>query len=340
MDGQLVDLPLSRAFLKCMCGGELGFPKPPSSQEATSLASPSASLDSLASLAEGEAEEDEDAWFARILSFEDVADAYGEFGQFLLQLSQLSASKHSILSDSRLSPQQRLHQIANLTLPPPASVDPLQPPPPAARLADLCLSLQYLAPSSHLGYAALELVPGGANIDLSMDTLDDYLRAVKNWILNAGIRRQMDAFKQGFDEVFPLEKLRAFGPEEVRLLVCGEPQLQWTKEHILAHTVPTNGYTKTSPAFQRLVNVLVSLTTEQRKAFLQFTTGSSTLPPGGLANLHPRLTIVKKAQEQPDKAYPSVSTCVHFLKLPDYSTEAVMRERLLAATRVKGFHLN
>ena len=40
-----------------------------------------------------------------------------------------------------------------------------------------------------------------------------------------------------------------------------------------------------------------------------------------------------------DGSYPSVSTCVHYLKLGDYSSEAVMRERLLQATKVKGFHL-
>ena len=30
--------------------------------------------------------------------------------------------------------------------------------------------------------------------------------------------------------------------------------------------------------------------------------------------------------------YPSVNTCVHYLKLPEYSSEAVLKERLLAAT--------
>ncbi len=60
---------------------------------------------------------------------------------------------------------------------------------------------------------------------------------------------------------------------------------------------------------------------------------------GGLANLYPRLTIVRKI-DAGDGSYPSVNTCVHYLKLPDYSTEEVMRERLLMATREKGFHLN
>ena len=75
------------------------------------------------------------------------------------------------------------------------------------------------------------------------------------------------------------------------------------------------------------------------QAFLQFTTGCSSLPPGGLANLHPRLTVVRKESDG-DGSFPSVNTCVHYLKLPEYSSEEVMREKLLAATREKGFHLN
>uniref|UniRef100_A0A914QNI9 E3 ubiquitin-protein ligase n=1 Tax=Panagrolaimus davidi TaxID=227884 RepID=A0A914QNI9_9BILA len=77
----------------------------------------------------------------------------------------------------------------------------------------------------------------------------------------------------------------------------------------------------------------------QRKSFLQFATGCSSLPPGGLANLHPPLTIVRKS-ESGDGAYPSVNTCVHYLKVPDYSSKELLRERLLSATLQKGFYLN
>ena len=87
------------------------------------------------------------------------------------------------------------------------------------------------------------------------------------------------------------------------------------------------------------MNVLVGMSGDERKSFLQFTTGCSSLPPGGLANLQPRLTVVRKVDGN-DGSYPSVNTCVHYLKLPDYSTKEIMRERLLAATREKGFHLN
>lgn len=94
-----------------------------------------------------------------------------------------------------------------------------------------------------------------------------------------------------------------------------------------------------SAGFQRFVSVLVNMSGDERKSFLQFTTGCSSLPPGGLANLQPRLTIVRKVDAN-DGSYPSVNTCVHYLKLPEYSNEEILRERLLAATREKGFHLN
>lgn len=77
------------------------------------------------------------------------------------------------------------------------------------------------------------------------------------------------------------------------------------------------------------------------KLFLNFATGCPTLPPGGLANLHPRLTIVRKTSEgKADGAFPSVNTCVHYLKLPEYSTKEILREQLLLAITTKGFHLN
>jgi len=94
-----------------------------------------------------------------------------------------------------------------------------------------------------------------------------------------------------------------------------------------------------SAVFVRLVNVLADLNADERKAFLQFTTGCGSLPPGGLANLHPRLTVVRKVDGD-NSSFPSVNTCVHYLKLPEYTSEEILRERLLTATKEKGFHLN
>ena len=64
----------------------------------------------------------------------------------------------------------------------------------------------------------------------------------------------------------------------------------------------------------------------------------------------PALTIVRKADsvdemnsaDSLDSYLPSVMTCVNYLKLPDYSSEKVMRKKLVQAMREGqlSFHLS
>lgn len=242
------------------------------------------------------------------------------------------------------------------------------------RLEDLGLTFQFAPSSKVFGFTDVELRAGGADFEVfislihsncvhsygihillttlqsciqqvTLDNVEDYVELMAEFCLERGIRRQMEALRQGFDRVFPMSRLAGFSPAELRLLLCGDQSPSWTREDILNYTEPKLGYTRDSPGFQRFVNVLTGMNAEERKAFLQFTTGCSSLPPGGLANLYPRLTVVRKVDGVSGSgcvngSYPSVNTCVHYLKLPEYDSEEILRERLLAATREKGFHLN
>lgn len=227
-----------------------------------------------------------------MLTLEDLCEVDPERGAFLQQLRSLVSIKQQILNDTILSEEDRCLQLHNLALPSMPDIQGAEPP--AVRLEDLCLTMQYAAPSRHLGYSAVELRTGGADQEVTLASVEDYIDLTVNWVLEAGIRRQLEAFRAGFCQVFPLKKLGAFSPDELRLMLCGDQAPVWTREDILAYTEPKLGYTRDSPGFLRLVNILVGLTAEERKAFLQFTTGCSSLPPGGLANLHPRLTVVRK----------------------------------------------
>lgn len=65
----------------------------------------------------------------------------------------------------------------------------------------------------------------------------------------------------------------------------------------------------------------------------------------GFKALNPPLTIVRKTVEfsqSPDNFLPSVMTCVNYLKLPDYTSEEVMREKVSLALREgkQSFHLS
>nr|CAD7443554.1 unnamed protein product [Timema bartmani] len=275
----------------------------------------------------GEIQNNVNERFSGILSSDDLCEVDPVRGHFLQQLNDLSSRKARIAQDNTLSYEDRVRQIQNLGLGQ------------AVRLEDLAITFTYQPSSRAFGFSVAELAPSGSDMEVTLDNLEEYVDLTTSFCLEQGVARQMESFRAGFSRVFPMDKLRAFSPEEVRVMLCGDQNPHWTREDLLNYTEPKLGYTKDSPGFQRFVNVLVDMSAEERKAFLQFTTGCSSLPPGGLANLYPRLTVVRKV-DAGEGSYPSVNTCVHYLKLPDYPTEELLRERLLAATREKGFHLN
>lgn len=191
---------------------------------------------------------------------------------------------------------------------------------------------------------------------VTMENAEEYVESMFDFCMHTGIQKQMEAFKgtlnllfiyfvlwktnfvfrflsfsresllcknpcfcssEGFNRVFPMEKLSSFSPKEVQMILCGNQSPSWNADDIINYTEPKLGYTRDrcgvcfplsegccrwkltvwflcSPGFQRFIRVLCGMSSDERKAFLQFTTGCSTLPPGGLANLHPRLTIVRK----------------------------------------------
>uniref|UniRef100_A0AAX7T630 E3 ubiquitin-protein ligase n=1 Tax=Astatotilapia calliptera TaxID=8154 RepID=A0AAX7T630_ASTCA len=195
------------------------------------------------------------------------------------------------------------------------------------------------------GFPNIELKKGGKDVPVTIYNLEEYLRLVVYWTLNEGVSRQFESFREGFESVFPLHHLQYFYPEELDQLLCGSKSETWDVKTLMECCRPDHGYTHDSRAVRFLFEVLSSFDAEQQRLFLQFVTGSPRLPVGGFRSLNPPLTIVRKtfeSTENPDDFLPSVMTCVNYLKLPDYSSIEIMREKLLIAAREgqQSFHLS
>ncbi|XP_038123935.1 E3 ubiquitin-protein ligase TRIP12 isoform X3 [Cyprinodon tularosa] len=195
------------------------------------------------------------------------------------------------------------------------------------------------------GFPNIELKKGGKDVPVTIYNLEEYLRLVVYWTLNEGVSRQFESFREGFESVFPLHHLQYFYPEELDQLLCGSKSETWDVKTLMECCRPDHGYTHDSRAIRFLFEVLSSFDAEQQRLFLQFVTGSPRLPVGGFRSLNPPLTIVRKtfeSTENPDDFLPSVMTCVNYLKLPDYSSIEIMREKLLIAAREgqQSFHLS
>ena len=271
------------------------------------------------------------------LALADLADVLPEQTAFLASVQDLVLRRRAIEADPLLDPAERAALVAGLRLPVPGGAADA-----TLALEDLDLVFAYTPASRVHGFASCALCPGGDDLVLTLDTAERYVELMSAFLLDTGVAPQLAAFRCGFDTVFDLGRLAVFSPEELRLVLNGESEPAWTRADLLAYTEPKYGYTRESPAFLMFLDVLLGLDLAEKRAFLTFATGCPTLPPGGLANLHPRLTVVRKAAEGPgaDGSYPSVNTCLHYVKMPEYSAHDVMRQQLLVATQCRGFHLN
>ncbi|KAG7900678.1 hypothetical protein KL925_003897 [Ogataea polymorpha] len=195
------------------------------------------------------------------------------------------------------------------------------------KLSDL--SLNFTLP----GYEDVELCLNGEEVEVDHTNLERYVDSVIDLTIKSGVRSQIQSFVQGFSAVFPYSSMTIFSSAElVKLLGNGEED--WSYETLASVIHADHGYSIDSPSVQRLMEIMSEFNADERRKFLQFLTGSPKLPIGGFKSLSPDFTVVLKHPEdglKPDNYLPSVMTCANYLKLPDYSSKSVMKQRLQTA---------
>ncbi|KXX83354.1 Ubiquitin fusion degradation protein 4 [Madurella mycetomatis] len=243
----------------------------------------------------------------------------------LMTIKKFALAKKAIDEDPNRNAAQKVLDTANIV------IDKIQ-------IDDLYLD--FTLP----GYPEIELVPNGSHTRLTIDNVDLYLEKVIDMTLGTGVRRQVDAFRAGFSQVFPYSALSAFTPDELCTLF-GRVDEDWSLETLMDSVKADHGYNMDSKSVRNLLQTMSELTPSQRRDFLQFTTGSPKLPIGGFKSLTPMFTVVCKPSEAPytsDDYLPSVMTCVNYLKLPDYSSVEILKQRLFTAIKEGqgAFHLS
>eukprot|EP00168_Porphyra_purpurea_P000367 TRINITY_DN1040_c0_g1_i2.p1 TRINITY_DN1040_c0_g1~~TRINITY_DN1040_c0_g1_i2.p1 ORF type:complete len:363 (+),score=116.37 TRINITY_DN1040_c0_g1_i2:100-1089(+) len=192
-------------------------------------------------------------------------------------------------------------------------------------IQSLCLS--FTVP----GNDDLELVDAGVTMEVTAANALQYVCSVVRYVLVAGVQRQVQAFLGGYSDVLDVASLLLFEPTEMELLMCGPSFEPWNREFLVRATRCDHGFSHESEAVSYLLRFLSELGGEDQRRFLLFATGSPALPVGGLLGLHPRLTIVKRTADGgrcADECLPTVSTCSSYLKLPQYSSYEILKERM------------
>jgi E3 ubiquitin-protein ligase TRIP12 len=154
-----------------------------------------------------------DATFKPSLGALDSVD--NNLGRALRPLRAAGQAKARIDANKRLSPEKRALQVADITAG-------------GATFEDL--ALDFTLP----GYSNVELIPNGANINVTVDNVGDFVNKVIEFTLGQGVCRQVDAFREGFSQVFPYSATQAFTPDEL-VMLFGRVEEDWTIESMFSH---------------------------------------------------------------------------------------------------------
>ncbi|KAL9084920.1 MAG: hypothetical protein Q9165_007873 [Trypethelium subeluteriae] len=254
-----------------------------------------------------------------------VASVDEHLANSLKMLKQFATLKQQIDENTSLSPAQKVQIIGRIEVA-------------GSRVEDM--GLDFTLP----GYPSIELCENGSETPVTIDNVDTYVDRVIDFTLGSGVKRQVEAFRTGFSSVFPYTALRAFTPDEL-VMLFGRAEEDWSLETLLDSVKADHGYNLDSRSVRNLLQTMSELAPPARRDFLQFITGSPKLPIGGFKALTPMFTVVCKPSEPPhvpDDYLPSVMTCVNYLKMPDYSTPQMLRDRLGVAIKEGqgAFHLS
>eukprot|EP00668_Euglena_longa_P015563 GGOE01019661.1.p1 GENE.GGOE01019661.1~~GGOE01019661.1.p1 ORF type:complete len:750 (-),score=242.83 GGOE01019661.1:27-2246(-) len=185
-------------------------------------------------------------------------------------------------------------------------------------------------------YGAQVLIPlkaNGANIPLTKDNREEYVQLHAAYILEDSIRKQFNAFNSGFQDVCGVELLKIFRPEELELLICGSPVLDFDG---LEKQCRYDGFTKDSPIIRQFWEIVHAMSEVEQKKLLRFCTGSDRVPIKGLASI--LFVIVRNGDDS--EMLPTSHTCFNHLLLPEYSSKEKLRTKLmLAMNNCTGFGL-
>jgi hypothetical protein len=121
-----------------------------------------------------------------------------------------------------------------------------------------------------------ELVPNGSEIPITANNFQEYCLRYREYRLNE-FSRQIEFIRQGLYSVVPGYYLNLFTTSELEESVCGKGEIDI--EILKRNTQYGSSYNQDSPHIQRFWKVLSEMfNEEQKKQFLIFTWGRSTLP--------------------------------------------------------------
>ncbi|KAI4901439.1 hypothetical protein NFI96_014722 [Prochilodus magdalenae] len=165
------------------------------------------------------------------------------------------------------------------------------------------------------------VIPGGHNLPLTFTNRNEYVERALEYRLHE-MDRQVAAVREGMSSIIPVPLLSLLTARQLEQLVCGLPEVS---VEMLKKVVRYRDITESHQLIVWLWQSLEEFTNEERVLFLRFVSGRSRLP-SNPADITQKFQIIKV--DRPVNGLPTAQTCFFQLRLPPYTSQAVLAERL------------
>ncbi|XP_069780317.1 probable E3 ubiquitin-protein ligase HERC1 isoform X3 [Narcine bancroftii] len=185
--------------------------------------------------------------------------------------------------------------------------------------------LEMIPLDSFVGQSAdgriVPIIPGGSSIPLTFGNRKEYVERAIKYRLHE-MDQQVAAIRQGMSAIVPVPLLSLLTERQLEQLVCGMPEVNVdTLKKVVRH----RDIVENDQLLNWFWQTLQEFSNEERVLFLRFVSGRSRLPVNP-ADITQKFQIIKV--DRPVDGLPTAQTCFFQLRLPPYSSQQVMAERL------------
>ncbi|XP_030044055.1 putative E3 ubiquitin-protein ligase HERC1 [Microcaecilia unicolor] len=165
------------------------------------------------------------------------------------------------------------------------------------------------------------IIPGGNSIPLTFSNRKEYVERAIEYRLHE-MDRQVAAVREGMSWIVPVPLLSLLTAKQLEQMVCGMPEIS---VDVLKKVVRYREVDEQHQLVQWFWQTLEEFSNEERVLFMRFVSGRSRLP-ANTADISQRFQIMKV--DRPYDSLPTSQTCFFQLRLPPYSSQPIMAERL------------
>lgn len=183
------------------------------------------------------------------------------------------------------------------------------------------------------------LVKGGENIKVTDANRGEYVRLVEKARLNES-HLQVAALRRGVGDTVPIQLLNLCTWKDIEWKVCGEPRID---VNLLRRHTTCSGLPSDAPHVGYFWQTLQEFSQQDRRGFLRFVWAQERLPVNDEEFERTKTRMMIKpfsGLTDPNSAFPKADTCFFNIMLPEYTSQRILRERLLYAIYTDSHSMN